>query len=124
MTGLKHSSRVYSCGLYTTLGVVACVGFAVAVWDLTMGGFYFRVLGVRLSSWEVYKPFRLGMVAIVAAIAIRDRLVEPTQTSWELIHWRGRWIAGAVAIVSVAIAIHWPWSRRSSARPRRRSVTR
>jgi len=59
--------------LYTTLGVVACIGFAVAVWDLTMGGFYFRVLGVRLSSWEVYKPFRIGMVAIVAAIALTHR---------------------------------------------------
>ena len=46
MTGPKRSSRLYPCGLYTTLGVVACIGFAVAVWDLTMGGFYFRVLGV------------------------------------------------------------------------------
>lgn len=107
MTGLKRSSRLYPCGLYTTLGVVACIGFAVAVWDLTMGGFYFRVLGVRLSSWEAYKPFRLGMVATVAALAIRDRWAEPTQTSWELIHRWSRWIAGAVAIVSIAIAIHW-----------------
>ena len=73
MTGAKRSSRLYPCGLYTTLGVVACIGFAVAVWDLTLGGFYFRVLGVRISSWEVYKPFRIGMVAIVAAPVGRIR---------------------------------------------------
>ena len=107
MTGAKRSSRLYPCGLYTTLGVVACIGFAVAVWDLTLGGFYFRVLGVRISSWEVYKPFRIGMVAIVAAIAIRDRWAESTQTSWNAIDRWSRWIAGAVAIVSVAIAVHW-----------------
>jgi hypothetical protein len=107
MTGPERSIRAYPCGLYTTLGVVACIGFAVAVWDLTMGGFYFRVLGVRLSSWEVYKPFRLGMVAIVAAIAIRDRWAQPTRTSWNAIDRWSRWIAGAVAIVSVAIAVHW-----------------
>ena len=107
MISPKRSSRLSACGLYATLGVVACIGFAVAVWDLTMGGFYFRVLGVRLSSWEVYKPFRIGMVAIVAAIAIRDRWAEPTQTSWELINRWGQWIAGGVAIVSVAIAVHW-----------------
>ena len=107
MTGAKRSSRLYPCGLYTTLGVVACIGFAVAVWDLTLGGFYFRVLGVRISSWEVYKPFRIGMVAIVAAIAIRDRWAESTQTSWNAIDRWSRWIAGAVATVSVAIAVHW-----------------
>ena len=98
MTRPKRSIRAYSCGLYTTLAVVAGVGFAVALSDLTMGGFYFRVLVVRLSSWEVYKPFRIGMVAIVAAIAIRDRWAEPAQTSWNAIDRWSRWIAGAVAM--------------------------
>jgi hypothetical protein len=50
------------------LAVVALVALTVALWDLVMGGFYFRVLGVRVSSWEAHKPFRLGMLAIVAAI--------------------------------------------------------
>jgi hypothetical protein len=107
MTGPKHSARAYACGLYTTLTVVAAVGFAVALWDLAIGGFYFRVLGVRVSSWEVYKPFRIGMIAIVAAIAIRDRWAEPTRTSWAAIDRWSRWIAGAAAIASLVIALQW-----------------
>jgi hypothetical protein len=49
------------------LAVVVLGAASVAVWDLVMGGFYFRVLGIRLSSWEAYKPFRVSMLAAVTA---------------------------------------------------------
>src|SRR5712691_11378048 len=34
-----------------------------------MGGFYFTVLGIRVSSWEAYKPFRFGIFAAGGADA-------------------------------------------------------
>ncbi len=57
VAGSHRTIRAHPRVFYTTLAVVAGVAFAIALWDLTMGGFYFRVLGVRLSSWESYKPF-------------------------------------------------------------------
>lgn len=107
MSGLLRTIRAYPLVFYTTVTVVGGVAFAVVFWDMAFGGFYFRVLGVRVSSWEVYKPFRIGMIAIVAAMAAHDWMAEPGQTSWKAIgRWSG-WIAGAIALASVAVAIHW-----------------
>jgi hypothetical protein len=107
MSGLLRTIRAYPRVFYTTVTVVGGVAFAVVLWDMALGGFYFRVLGVRVSSWEVYKPFRIGMLAIVAAMAAHDWMAEPVRTSWNAIdRWSG-WIAGAIAIASVAVAIHW-----------------
>lgn len=107
MTRLLRKIRASPRVAYTTLTVVAGVACAVALWDLVMGGFYFRVLGVRLSSWEVYKPFRIAMTAIVTGIAMRDWRAVRERTSWDAIARWSRWIAGAVAMASVAIAVYW-----------------
>ena len=61
------------------LGIVA---LAVAAWDVATGGFYLTVAGVRVSSREAYKPFRLGMLALVAAIWLGDQMAVPRNTSW------------------------------------------
>ena len=37
---------------------LAGVSFAVAAYDCLFGGFSFAPFGVRISSWEAYKPFR------------------------------------------------------------------
>ena len=93
--------------LQVALAAIALVALSVAVWDLVVGGFYFRVLGVRLSSWEVYKPFRFGMAAAVAAIWLNDWLSDPAGVSWNAILRCGRWIAIVAAIASAAIAVHY-----------------
>jgi hypothetical protein len=95
-----HSVRI-------ALAIVAVAAFSVVLWDLFAGGFYVRVLGVRLSSWETYKPFRIGMLATALSIWLHDRASPPADTSWmKLARW-GPWIAGGAAIASVAIAARW-----------------
>jgi hypothetical protein len=86
------------------LGVAA---LGVAVWDVTMGGFHYRILGLRVSSWEAYKPLRLGVTATAAAFWLRDRTAEPTATTWHLLP---RWtavIAAVIALFSVAVAMRY-----------------
>jgi hypothetical protein len=86
------------------LGVAA---LAVALWDVATGGFYFTIAGLRVSSREAYKPFRLGMLAIVAALWLRDRAAEPRDRSWERLPRWMPWIAAAVACLSLLVAIRF-----------------
>ena len=88
-------------------GFVALVELAVALCDLTTGGFYVRVLGVRVSSWEVYKPFRIGMLAAVVAMWLHDRDAEPALASWNVMQRRGRWIALGAVVASAALALRF-----------------
>jgi hypothetical protein len=86
------------------LGVGA---LAVAVWDITMGGFYFTVVGVRVSSWEAYKPFRLGMLATIVSFWLNDRTAKSTATTW---YWVGRSapaIAAAAVLASITVAVRY-----------------
>jgi len=97
------ASRKISIGLL----LVGVAALAVAVWDVTMGGFHYRILGVRVSSWEAYKPLRLGVLATATAFWLHDRTAELTATTWHVIP---RWTAAittAVALVSMAIAIRY-----------------
>ena len=89
------------------LVAVGLGGLAVALWDVSMGGFYFTVLGVRVSSWEAYKPFRIGMLAMIAAFWLHDRAAAPEETSWRILPRWAPWIAAGVAIASVAMAIRF-----------------
>jgi hypothetical protein len=82
-------------------------GLAIALWDVSAGGFHFNVLGIRVSSWEAYKPFRIGILATTAAFWLHDRAVEPDRTSWRLLHRWAPWIAGGIVAASVAVAIHF-----------------
>jgi hypothetical protein len=95
--------RVLLAGLI----VCACVGVAVTVWDLTAGGFYFRLFGVRVSSWEAYKPFRAAMLAVMAWFWLHDRAAAPRATSWDRLPAVAPWVAAIAAATLVAIAIHF-----------------
>jgi oligosaccharyl transferase STT3 subunit len=89
------------------LVALGLVGLGVALWDASMGGFYFRVLGMRVSSWEAYKPFRIGMLAMIAAIWLHDSTAAPNHTCWSLFHRWAPWIAAGMAVVSVAMAVRF-----------------
>ncbi len=101
--------RGYSTlSILQTAALVCAVGFlAVAVWDLTMEGFYFEVLGIRVSSWEAYKPFRNGVLCAALAIILRDRHAAAGDMSWDVLARWSRPIAAAVAIGSVLVALHF-----------------
>jgi hypothetical protein len=83
------------------------VGLAVALWDVSMGGFYFNVLGIRVSSWEAYKPFRIGMLATIAACLLYDRAAARDRASWSILPRCARWVAACMVVVSVAIAVRY-----------------
>ena len=91
------------------LGLVALGlgGLAVALWDVSKGGFYFNILGIRVSSWEAYKPFRIGMLAMIAAFWLKDRWAAPDQTSWRRLPRWAPWITAGIVVASVAIAIRF-----------------
>jgi hypothetical protein len=78
---------------------------AVAVWDVTMGGFHYRILGVRVSSWEAYKPLRFGVISIATAFWLLDRTAEPTATTWSALPRWSAAIVAVIALVSMSIAI-------------------
>src|SRR5437899_1440640 len=57
---------------------LAGVSFAVAAYDCLFGGFSFAPFGVRISSWEAYKPFRNGVVCACVALWLTYLLGERT----------------------------------------------
>ena len=65
-----------------------------------------RVAGIRISSFEAYKPFRNGIVCACAAFWLRDRLAGDS-TWW---HRLRRWsppLASCAAAISVLLAIRF-----------------
>ena len=78
----------------------------VALWDLSGRQFYFEPFGLRISSWDAYKPFRVGMAAVVAALWLHDHDA-PDDASWHRLARLAPWIAGAAAVASAAVAIHF-----------------
>jgi hypothetical protein len=93
--------------LRKALIVIGAAALAVAVWDVATGGFYYTIAGIRVSSREAYKPFRLGMLAIVAAIWLRDLHAAPGDTSWERLPKWTAWITVAIALVSLVVALRF-----------------
>ncbi|HEY2906584.1 MAG TPA: glycosyltransferase family 39 protein [Vicinamibacterales bacterium] len=63
------------------LTACAVLNIAIAIWDLTAGGFYFQVLGLRISSWEADKPLRSALVCATAAAWLHDRVAAPNRTT-------------------------------------------
>jgi hypothetical protein len=78
---------------------------AVALRDVSVGGFYFNVLGIRVSSWEAYKPFRIGMLAMLTAIWLHDRTAAPDRTVWRTLAGWAPWITAGIVVASVVLAI-------------------
>jgi Oligosaccharyl transferase STT3, N-terminal len=87
--------------------LVALIALAVAIWDVTIGGFYFTVLGLRVSSWESYKPFRIGLVALLAAAWLHDRAASPTGTTWHRLGRSTSVIAAAAGLLAITVAIRY-----------------
>ena len=96
--GDNHTRLMTTRTIQLVLVAVGLGGLAVALWDVSMGGFYFTVLGLRVSSWEAYKPFRIGMLAMIAAFWLHDRAAAPDETSWHILPRWAPWIAAGVAI--------------------------
>jgi hypothetical protein len=93
--------------LQIVLAIVGLAAAAVAIWDVATGGFYVHVFGIRVSSREAYKPFRLAMLAGVAVIQLNDWHSPPPATSWNgILRW-GKWIALGAAIASMALAFRY-----------------
>jgi hypothetical protein len=85
------------------LAVVSC---AVAANDFFLGGFVFAPFGIRVSSWEAYKPFRNGLLSACVALWLHERESEAA-ISW---HWIARWsrpIAAAAVAVSCVMALRF-----------------
>ena len=93
--------------LQISLAIVALAAASVAVWDLMTGGFYFQVLGIRMSSREAYKPFRLALLTTVAVIQLNDWQSLPAAASWNAIVRWARWIALGAAVASMALAFRY-----------------
>jgi hypothetical protein len=90
--------------------VVALAAASVAIWDLVTGGFHSQLLGIRVSSREAYKPFRIALLAAVAVIQLNDSQSAAAAASWnEIVRW-ARWIALAAAIASRAGVVGGDWS--------------
>src|SRR5262249_8137618 len=98
----RHSTTAARLQRVLILSGLVC--FVVAIWDLTMGGFYVRVFGVRISSWEVHKPFRNAMLCGAAALWLRDRAAGD-RASWFALADIAPWIAALTAIGSAALAV-------------------
>jgi hypothetical protein len=89
------------------LAVVAAAAFAVAVDDLVAGGFRVVVLGFRLSSWDAFKPFRIGVIATTAALSLHDFRADARTSAWSAIERLAPWLAVVTAIASVAMGVRF-----------------
>ncbi len=85
----------------------ACVAGGVASWDIFTDGFYFRVFGIRLSSWDASKPFRIATLATVVAVWLHDRDADPRKASWNRLTGLAPWLAAAVTIACVVVTVHF-----------------
>jgi hypothetical protein len=100
------AGHITDSSLQRVLIVVALVSFAVVVWDVTMGGFDVRILGLRVVSRNIYKPLRNAMICFVAALWLRDRLAND-RTSWCAVPRLAPPIAALAAIFSAVLAIRY-----------------
>ena len=107
MTSFPHLTPSHRRSLRIALVVGACVAGGVAVWDLFTGGFYFRVLGIRVSSWDASKPFRIAILATVVALWLHDREAEPRQASWNRLTRLAPWMAAGVTVACIVVAVHF-----------------
>jgi hypothetical protein len=87
--------------------LIGVAALAIAAWDILGGGFYAIVAGVRVSSREAYKPFRLGLLAVIASLWLHDRQIDADRASWHRLPAYAPAIAAAAAVVAVAVAIRY-----------------
>ena len=87
------------------LAVLAAANLAVALWDFATGGFYFELYGLRISSWEVYKPLRNTLLCIIPALWLHDRAADPERTVWARLKRASPALAVAFALLWTVMAI-------------------
>jgi hypothetical protein len=88
---MTFPSRVRSAALFVAKPIVAervltacaIASFAVAISDVATGGFSVQILGVRISSWEVYKPMRNGLLCALVGAWLHDRTAPAGGTTWD-----------------------------------------
>ena len=88
------------------LGWFAAISFTVAIYDLVTGGFHLTIAGIRISSFEAYKPFRNGIVCACAAFWLGDRL-GGDNTWWHRLKTWSAPLAWCAAGISVLLAIRF-----------------
>jgi len=88
--------------LTAVLAGCALVSFGAALWDVWKGGFYFELIGFRISSWEIYKPVRNGLLFSVGALWTHDR--DAASATWIALPRISRAIALTTAAASFAVA--------------------
>src|SRR5215208_3793678 len=103
----QHAISTRRRALQCALAVCAAVGVAVALWDIAAGGFYFRIFGIRVSSWEASKPFRMAMIAIVAAMWLHDHDAPPHVATWHRMTRAAPYGAAAAALALLMVAIRF-----------------
>lgn len=89
------------------LAACALACFAVATWDVATGGFRFRALGIRVSSWEAYKPLRAGLLCAVAAVWLHDRAPVGVASTWNRLEAVSRWAAMSLAAVWTVVMMYF-----------------
>jgi len=89
-----------------SLAAWAVISLAIALDDVVLGGFYFTVAGLRISSFEAYKPFRNGMMCACAAFWLNDRDAGSI-SSWARVRQLSLPLAAAAAAAFVALAVHF-----------------
>lgn len=87
--------------------LIACVGIAVALWDLAGDGFALRVLGIRVSSREAYKPLRIAMLAVMVALWLHDNSEVSGVATWHRLHRIAPAAMLTTAILFFVAAVHF-----------------
>jgi hypothetical protein len=92
-------------GVKRLLFTTAVLAFAVALYDLVIGGFHYTIAGLRLSSWDAFKPAAIGILATGAAWWRSDRTRTPT--TWERVGRAAPRLAAAASALTIVAGIHW-----------------
>jgi hypothetical protein len=85
--------------------LVALAAFAVAAYDVAAGGFYATVLGVRISSWEAFRPFAIGVAATSIALWLTDR--DSAIPFWDRLARAAPALAAVATVLVVLAGIYW-----------------
>jgi Dolichyl-phosphate-mannose-protein mannosyltransferase len=107
MTPIRNWSPRTTSFVARVLTACALANLAVAIWDIAAGGFYFQILGMRISSWEAYKPLRNGLVCAASAAWLHDRNADSPSTTWAWLERASRGLTVAFVLAWTAVAIRY-----------------
>ena len=93
--------------VWPTFTAIALVSFLVAAWDLTFGGFRIDIAGLRISSWELFRPVFIGVGFTALALYVHDRASSAAAASWNASSRTIGLVALIVTAAFVALAISY-----------------